>query len=135
MADKTERGQANRGDTHAAPMVDDTQMSTQDADETAAANTVAGDVGEGAAEGGIMHAPLGGPGQVGTPAGSYTVLAGSGVAGGADVYPVDLDPNTGGGTAGNDLNPEQRGLRSGQDQDRLDGNDRNVADRDDNAVD
>ncbi len=129
MADKNERGKANRGDTHAAPMVDDTKMSTHDADETAAADTVADDVGEGGAETGIMHAPIAAAGQVGTPAGSYTVLAGSGVAGGADVYPVDIDPATGDDTTANDVRPEQRGLRTGQDQDAYDANDRNVADR------
>lgn len=129
MADRDGRGEANHGDTHAAPMVDDTNMSTHDANETAAADTVAGDVGDGATETGIMHAPIANPGQVGTPAGSYTVLAGSGVAGGADVYPVDIDPEGGSGTTDNDVRPEQRGLRSGQDQAAYDPNDRNVADR------
>jgi hypothetical protein len=128
MADREGRGEANRGDTHAAPMVDDTNMSTHDANETAAADTVAEDAGEGTAEGGFMHAPIANPGQVATPAGSYTVLAGSGVAGGADIYPVDVDPAGGSDTTGNDIRPEQRGLRSGQDQDLRDGNDRDLVD-------
>lgn len=117
MANRDGRGEANRGDTHAAPMVDDTNMSTHDANETAAADNVTADM-DGVNETGIMHAPLASPGQVGTPAGSYTVLAGSGVAGGADIYPVDLDPNADTGTIDNDVNPEQRGLRSGKDQGR-----------------
>ena len=106
MADEKGRGEANRGDTHAAPMVDDSEMSTQDANETAGS------------ESGIGHAPIARPGQVGAAAGGYTVLAGSGVAGGADVYPVDLDPTADADTTGNDVDPAQRGLNPGRDQSR-----------------
>ena len=136
MADEKQRSsETHRGDTHAAPMVDDTNMSTYDADETAAADETADAAGENA-ETGIMHAPLSGAGQAGTGSGSYAVLGGANIAGGAGLYPVDLDPTSGAPSpVGNDLNPEQRGLKSGPDQDVVDANDRNVADRADSERD
>lgn len=124
--------QTNRGDTHAAPMRDDTKMSAHDPDETAAADTVAEDVGEGG-ETGIMHSPINTAGQAGPAAGTYATMSG-GVGQGAGIYPVDLDPtDNAGSTVANEVNPELSGVKSGGDQDAVDAADRDVADRADDA--
>jgi hypothetical protein len=135
MPDRKKRDdEANAPGTSAAPMRDDTNMSSHDADETAAGDTVAEDVGgRDTADSGFLHAPLAGAGQVGTGSGSYAVIGGANVGGGAGFYPADMepdvDPNVNPNTVADDVKPELRGMSAGPDQDLYDPNDRDVLER------
>lgn len=135
MADKKQRhDEANAPGTGAAPMRDDTNMSSYDANETTAAETVAEDVGgRDAADEGFLHAPLSGAGQAGTGSGSYAVIGGANVGRGTGFYPADIepevDPNVNPDTVADDVKPELRGMKAGPDQDLYDPNDRDVLER------
>ena len=132
--DKKRRKEANAPGTNAAPMRDDTATPTHDTNEMASADTVAEDVGgRDTAGSGFLHAPLSGAGQAGTGSGSYAVIGGANIGGGAGLYPADItpdvDPNVNPDTVADDVKPELRGLRSGPDQDLYDPNDRDVLER------
>jgi hypothetical protein len=135
MPDKKKRHEeANAPGTGAAPMRDDTTMSTHDTKEMAAADTVAEDVGgRDSADSGFLHAPLSGAGQAGTGSGSYAVIGGANIGGRAGLYPADIgpdvDPNVNPDTVADDVKPELRGMQAGPDQDLYDPNDRDVLER------
>lgn len=128
-SDKQRKTETNQGDTHAAPMVDDTGMSSGSVNDTAGSGQVAGaegDAGSGpGAETGIIHGAMTGTGAAGM--GGNPIIAGSGIAGGA-MLPTEMDPKDAKTPTNDDLTPEYRGVQKGADQDSHDSNDRDVAD-------